>query len=73
MNLNLGELDVSDNLKMFGRYAIAIAVGWLVGSGKVSPEAGDLLTRFLIEGAGLLIAFVPAIYAAQNVDNSPKP
>jgi hypothetical protein len=31
-----------------------------------------LLTRFLIEGAGLLIAFVPAIYAAQNVDNSPK-
>jgi hypothetical protein len=72
MNLQLGELDVSDNMKMFGRYGIAIAVGWLVGAGKITPEAGDLLTRFLIEGAGLLIAFVPAIYAAQNVDNSPK-
>jgi hypothetical protein len=72
MNLQLGELDVSDNMKMFGRYSVAIAVGWLVGAGKITPQTGDLLTQFLIQLAGILFAYIPAIYAAHSVDNSPK-
>lgn len=61
-----------DNLKMFGRYGISIAIGYLVGAGKLTPEAGDTLTKFLIELGGLLIASGPAIYAALKVNNAPK-
>lgn len=63
---------MSNNVKMFGRYGIAIGVGYIVGRGALTPEAGDLLTKFLIEAFGLLVASLPAIYAANNVDNSPK-
>lgn len=61
-----------DNLKMFGRYGIAIVVGYLVGTGKLTPEAGDTMSKALIDLGGLLIAALPAIYAAMKVNNAPK-
>lgn len=65
--------DVSDNLKMFGRYAIAIGVSYATAKGWIKPAAGDLITQFLIEAGALALAFLPAIYAAVKVDNAPKP
>lgn len=63
---------MSNNLKMLGRYALAIGVSYAVGARWMTPEAGDLMTRFLIELAGLAIAFGPALYAAMKVNNAPR-
>lgn len=63
---------MSNELKMFGRYALAIGVSYAIGRGWITPSAGDVITRLAIEVAGLAIAFGPALYAAMKVDNTPK-
>jgi hypothetical protein len=65
------ELEV-DNLKMFGRYAIAIGVSYATAKGWISASGGDALTKLLVELGAVAIAFGPAVYAAMKVDNAPK-
>jgi hypothetical protein len=62
---------MSDNVKMFARYGLAILIGWLVGAGKITPEQGDTYTKLAIELVGILAAFAPALYAAKKIDNGP--
>jgi hypothetical protein len=73
MNLQLGELDMSDTLWMFGRYSLAIATSYAVGKGWITPTGGDALTSAIIEIAAVVAAYAPAIYAGIKVNNSPKP
>lgn len=63
---------MSNNLKMFGRYGLAVAVSYATAKGWLTPTAGDLVTNLAIEVVGLGVAFGPAIYAAMKVDNTPK-
>lgn len=62
----------SDNLKMFGRYGLAIAVSYATAKGMLTPVAADVLTQAIIELGGILFASLPAFYAAQKIDNAPK-
>jgi hypothetical protein len=61
-----------DNLKMFGRYAIAIGVSYATAKGWISAPAGDAMTKLLVELGAVAISFGPAVYAAMKVDNAPK-
>jgi hypothetical protein len=73
MNLQIGELDVSDNLKMFGRYALTIGLTYATAKGWITPTGSEAISNLIIELVGVLIAFGPAAYAALKVDNTPKP
>jgi hypothetical protein len=64
---------MSDNLKMFGRYGLAVAVSFAVGKGWITPEQSETVTNIVIQLAGIAIAFAPAAWAAAFVDNKPKP
>ncbi|MCC6775618.1 MAG: hypothetical protein IT537_03120 [Hyphomicrobiales bacterium] len=63
---------MNDNLKMAGRYAIAIGVSFAVGRGWITPDMGGAVSNLLVEMGGVLIAFGPAVYAAWKVNNAPK-
>lgn len=63
---------MSDNLKMFGRYAIATGVSYAAGKGWITPGQAAPVTQLVLEMAALLASFGPAIYAARNVSNKPK-
>ena len=63
---------MTNNLKMFARYALAMGITYATAKGWISPKAGDAITTLVVEIAGVLIAFGPAVYAALKVDNSPK-
>lgn len=62
---------MSNNLKMFGRYGLAIAITYATAKGWIKPGAGDVITDFVMEAGALLAAFGPALYAAMKVDNTP--
>lgn len=63
---------MEDNLKMFGRYAIAVVVAFAVGKGWLTSVTGDLINQVVIQVIGLLVAMLPATYAAAKIDNTPK-
>lgn len=63
---------MNDNLKMFGRYGIAIAISYALGKGWINQAQGDQITGIVIEIAALAASFSPAIYAALKIDNAPK-
>jgi hypothetical protein len=60
-----------DNIKMFARYALAIAVSFAAGKGYISGEQADLVSNFLKEAGAVIFAFAPALYAAFKVNNKP--
>lgn len=62
---------MNPTLAMFGRYFLAIAISYLVGKGFITEAAGSVISDFVIQMVGLLIAFLPAIWAALKVDNTP--
>ena len=63
---------MNPTLAMFGRYFLAIAISFAVGRGWIPESAGSAITDFVIQLVGLFVAFVPAIWAAIKVDNTPK-
>ena len=63
---------MTENLKMFGRYALAIGVSYALGKGWINQAQGDQITSIMIELAALAVSFSPAIYAALKIDNAPK-
>lgn len=63
---------MSDNLKMFLRYGLAVAISFVVGKGWLTPEQGNVVTDLVIQITGLVVSMFPAVYAAINIDNSPK-
>lgn len=63
---------MSDTLNMFGRYAITAAISFAVGRGWITPSASSVVADFAIQALGMIVAFIPALYAAKKIDNSPK-
>jgi len=63
---------MNDNLKMFFRYGVAVGVSYAVAKGWITPTAGEQFTQSIVELGGILVAFIPAIYAAMKVSNQPK-
>lgn len=63
---------MNNELKMVGRYALAIAISFAAGKGWITPSQGTAVTNLVVELAGVVIAFAPAVYAAFKVDNTPK-
>jgi hypothetical protein len=63
---------MSDNVKMFARYALAVGVAFAVGRGWLSTGQGDAVINLVIELFGVVAAFGPAVWAAFKVDNTPK-
>lgn len=63
---------LQDNLKMFGRYGVAVAVAFAVGKGWITPEQSEGAINLLMQIGGILLAFAPAAWAARFVDNAPK-
>lgn len=66
------ETTMTDNLKMFGRYALAVGVTYAAAKGWITPAGGEAITSLVVELVGVLIAFGPAAYAALKVNNAPK-
>lgn len=62
---------MNPTLAMFGRYFLAIAISFAVGRGWIPESAGSTISDFVIQLVGLLAAFLPAIWAAIKVDNTP--
>lgn len=62
---------MNSNMKMFGRYALAIGVSYAVAKGWITPGGGDAITTLIVELIGVVVAFGPAAYAALRIDNSP--
>ena len=62
----------NDTLKMFVRYAIAIAISFATARGWISDAAGGTISQVAEQLLGLLVAFTPAFYAAAKIDNSRK-
>ena len=65
--------EAKDNISMFGRYAITVAIGFAVGRGWLTEAAGGTLGDFATQLLGLIVAFAPAVYASVRIDNGPKP
>lgn len=63
---------MSDNTKMFGRYALAIGLSYATAKGWITPAGSDAIKTLVVELVGVLVAFGPAAYAAIKVDNTPK-
>ena len=63
---------MTNEMKMFGRYAITGAVAYAAGKGWISAGAAAPVTNFLLEFAALAISALPPIYAAWKVNNAPK-
>ena len=63
---------MSNNLKMFGRYALAIGLTYATAKGWITPGGSEAISTLVSELIGVLVAFGPAAYAALNVDNAPK-
>ena len=63
---------MSNNTKMFGRYALAMAITYATAKGWITPSGGDAITSLIVEMVGVVVAFGPAAYAAFRVDNAPK-
>ena len=60
------------NISMIIRYAITAVVAFAVGKGWVSAPAQGPLVDGVVQLVGVLVAAVPPIYAAMNIDNRPK-
>lgn len=63
---------MSDNLKMFGRYGAAVAVSFAVGKGWLTPEQSEGAINLAIQIGGIVLALLPAAWAAKFVNNDPK-
>jgi hypothetical protein len=63
---------MSDNTKMFLRYALTVGITYATAKGWITPEGGSAIKTFVVELVGVVVAFGPAAYAAVKVDNSPK-
>jgi hypothetical protein len=64
---------MNPTLAMFGRYFLAIAISFAVGRGWIPESAGSVVSDFVTQAVALLAAFLPAIWAAIKVDNTPLP
>lgn len=64
--------EAKDNLNMFGRYAVAVAISFAVGRGWLTEAAGGAVGDFAVQLLGLIVAFAPAVYASVRIDNAPK-
>jgi hypothetical protein len=62
----------NDTIKMFARYAIAIAISFATARGWISDAAGGTISQVAEQLLGLLAAVTPALYAAAKIDNSRK-
>ena len=62
---------MSDNAKMLLRYGVTAVVAFGVGKGWFSQLAGDAIINAVIEISAVILAFIPPVYAALKIDNSP--